>query len=299
MEDISRCTTLHSELLLRGLNDLRLRGFLCDVKLHVDAMCIPAHRAVLASCSPYFMAMFTGDMSEAQKSDIVIHSVESPAMWSLIDYAYTGNVHINQKNVQSLLPAANLLQLKAVKEKCCSFLQAQLHPSNCIGIARFAELHACYDLYECASSYTLSHFSEVAQNDEFLQLTSREVSGLISSNKLLVSSEELIYNAIETWALHDFAFRSPGLPNLLEHLRLPLIPLKVLFSLLSNQLVLKISSKKFLSHVRSAIEYKRSAAFRLSPEKILGAKLNANGRPIPKSIYAMGGKNDLFATLNR
>jgi hypothetical protein len=35
---------------------------------------------------------------------------------------------------QTLLPAANLLQLTDVRDACCEFLLAQLHPTNCLGI---------------------------------------------------------------------------------------------------------------------------------------------------------------------
>ena len=41
---------------------------------------------------------------------------------------------VTEENVQSLLPAANLLQLGDVRDACCEFLQSQLHPTNCLGI---------------------------------------------------------------------------------------------------------------------------------------------------------------------
>ncbi len=50
---------------------------------------------------------------------------------------YTAQVEVTEENVQSLLPAANLLQLTDVRDACCDFLQAQLHPTNCLGIRRF------------------------------------------------------------------------------------------------------------------------------------------------------------------
>ncbi len=37
-------------------------------------------------------------------------------------------------SLQTLLPAANLLQLTDVRDACCEFLLAQLHPTNCLGI---------------------------------------------------------------------------------------------------------------------------------------------------------------------
>ena len=61
-------------------------------------------------------------------------------------------------NLQILLPAANLLQIIDVKEACCDFLVTQLHPSNCLGIRAFADLHCCVDLLNLADKYTFQHF---------------------------------------------------------------------------------------------------------------------------------------------
>lgn len=42
-----------------AMSRMRQRGLLCDVVLRVAATEIRAHKVVLASCSPYFHAMFT------------------------------------------------------------------------------------------------------------------------------------------------------------------------------------------------------------------------------------------------
>jgi len=58
-----------------------------------------------------------------------------------------------------LLPAANLLQLHDVQDACCDFLQSQLHPTNCLGIKAFADLHGCMELLSSSESYIQQHFS--------------------------------------------------------------------------------------------------------------------------------------------
>ena len=50
----------HALNVLQGLNKQRLQGALCDVCVCVDGDEFPCHRNVLAACSPYFLAMFTG-----------------------------------------------------------------------------------------------------------------------------------------------------------------------------------------------------------------------------------------------
>lgn len=53
---------------------------------------IPAHKVVLASCSEYFAAMFTGALRESQLAEIAIERVDAQALQSLVHYCYTGTI---------------------------------------------------------------------------------------------------------------------------------------------------------------------------------------------------------------
>lgn len=130
---------------------------------------IPAHKMVLASCSPYFYAMFSGtEFEESHQDKIHVQGVEFQALQLLVDYVYTSYVDVTEDNVQvthhfiifincvlinfdcvylpiqTLLTAANLLQLTDVRDDCCDYLQSQLDPSNCLGVRDFADIHVCF-----------------------------------------------------------------------------------------------------------------------------------------------------------
>ncbi|KAF0022000.1 hypothetical protein F2P81_025747 [Scophthalmus maximus] len=79
-----------------------------------------------------------------------------------------------------------------VRQVCCEFLQSQLHPTNCLGIRAFADLHTCTQLLGQAHAYAEQHFTEVVQGEEFLGLSLQQVCSLISSDKLTVSTEEKV-----------------------------------------------------------------------------------------------------------
>ncbi len=66
---------------------------------------------ILAACSPYFRAMFTGELAESRQSDVTIRDVDEAAMETLIDFCYNSYIVVEESNVQSLLPAACLLQV--------------------------------------------------------------------------------------------------------------------------------------------------------------------------------------------
>ncbi|VVD00479.1 unnamed protein product [Leptidea sinapis] len=104
---------------------------------------IPSHKIVLASCSEYFAAMFTGSLQEAKLSEITLERVDPQALRTLVHYCYTGIIELSEETVEVLLSTATLLQLHVVTSTCCDYLEKQLDPCNCLGIALFAEQQSC------------------------------------------------------------------------------------------------------------------------------------------------------------
>lgn len=167
----------HTERAFQTLNLFRKNGQLCDIILVAgpspeeraesevaevgegERVEITAHRSVLAACCPYFCAMFTGEMTETRQTRVYIQGINARALATLVDYIYSAEIHITEDNVQLLLPAASLLQLVDVRTACCEFLKSQLHPSNCLGIRAFADVHACQDLLNFANAFTEQHFA--------------------------------------------------------------------------------------------------------------------------------------------
>ncbi|VDQ11730.1 unnamed protein product [Trichobilharzia regenti] len=133
-------------------------------------------------------------------------------------------ISVNEENVQTLLPAANLLQLTAVRDICCEFLQSQLHPSNCLGIQKFADLHNCQNLLDFSRRFTEQHFGELLeQDDEFLKLDSDQLVELISSDRLAVS-EDQVFEAVLRWIAHNPNERQIEAQKLCSHVRFAFLP---------------------------------------------------------------------------
>jgi len=66
------------------LFDIPGRGLVfCDVTLLAEDVEIPAHRLVLASCSPYFSVMFTS-FEEKHKDRVRIQGVDGIALRMLV-----------------------------------------------------------------------------------------------------------------------------------------------------------------------------------------------------------------------
>ncbi|KAL1457879.1 hypothetical protein WDU94_008061 [Cyamophila willieti] len=211
----------HAKQVLNEFMEARLRNEFCDVILCVDGTKFPAHRVVLAASSPYFKAMFHSRLLEAKQNHVQIKGIDVEMMMLLLEYAYTSKITITRSNCQSLLSAANLLQMLPVKAAACTFLQQHMDASNCLGIHCFAEQHACTDLQNEAKDFVLANFSAVCVNEEFLSLPAPKLIELTSSDNLEIEKEEVLFQAVQRWLEYDAETRSSDFPMVLETIRLP------------------------------------------------------------------------------
>ena len=156
--------------------------------------------------------MFTGEMAESRQTEVTIRDVEESAMETLVDFCYNSYIVVEETNVQTLLPAACLLQLQEIQDVCCEFLKRQLDPSNCLGIRAFADTHACRDLLKKADAFTQHHFQEVVDHEEFLLLPLNQLMEISSSDELNVRSEEQVYQAVMSWVKYNISERRQHLP---------------------------------------------------------------------------------------
>ena len=92
----------HPQRAFGQLSCMRDDSLLTDVTLIAAGYEVKAHKAVLASCSPYFYAMFTG-FDEKNKSKIILRDIDPEALKLLVNYVYTSEVEVTEENVQTLL----------------------------------------------------------------------------------------------------------------------------------------------------------------------------------------------------
>lgn len=165
-----------------------------------------------------------GSLRESNENEITLVDVQSESLKILVQYCYTGTVELREDNVETLLATACLLQLTPVVNACCNFLAKQLHPSNCLGFALFAEQQSCETLFKLSTSYTCQHFLQVSKNQEFYQLNAAQLATLLKSDELNVPAEQDVFHALMSWVQYDSDAREKCIPELLRLIRLPLLP---------------------------------------------------------------------------
>ncbi|KAK2849017.1 hypothetical protein Q5P01_008851 [Channa striata] len=119
----------HSQQLLSALRSQRQRGFLCDCTILVGASHFLAHRAVLASCSPFFHMFYSdspGGSGNAAISSVTLDSdiVTAAAFGLLLDFVYEGVLQLDKSPpVEDILAAASFLHMNEVVRVCKRRLQ--------------------------------------------------------------------------------------------------------------------------------------------------------------------------------
>lgn len=251
-----------------------------DVELHCDneENIIKAHRIVLSASSSYFEKMFGSDFNENKNKIVNFHSISSSILKILVNFIYTGKIEITQVNVQEILAAADMLQLTEVVDACSTYLCRELHASNAIGILRFAECHNCQELSESASAFINSHFPEIAEQDEILEISSQMFSRLISSEMIRVDSEYQVFSAAMRWIKHEISNRKRFVFDILANVRLSLVSIRLIEAEIQQcrDMSLKIALRSILKDITS----RRGQLTPISSNPRLGAK---------KSIFIIGG----------
>ncbi|XP_077588820.1 zinc finger and BTB domain-containing protein 3 isoform X2 [Stigmatopora nigra] len=120
----------HSRQLLSALHCQQQRGFLCDCTIMVGSSRFLAHRAVLASCSPFFQMYYSDPLNSSgtntSGSSVTLDSdiVTATAFSLLLDFVYEGVLQLEEASpVEDILAAASFLHMNEVVRVCKSKLR--------------------------------------------------------------------------------------------------------------------------------------------------------------------------------
>ena len=273
----------HSEEAFRVLNSLFENGELTDIVIRVGDEKIKAHKAILASCSPFLRAMFTINMKESQENEIELKEVKPEVLGLMVRYMYTGEVEVTIDNVQDVLAASNMLQLLDLKQACSSFLRHHIDANNCLGIWTFSEMHDCAELMQEAEDYIFRKFPDVCRSEEFQLLSIQEILKIVHSDKLRVKEEKEVLDAVLLWLNHDIQERHSYTMKLLERVRLHSIPYEYLEERLNNEDVFKYN--------KHASFFMKGFIHGVSTGKD-DARNNSKRAPL-EMMYVIGGRNKL------
>ena len=209
----------HRKELLSKLARQQRDGVLCDVVLLVKDCEFPAHKSVLAASSEYFLALFTTSMMEKNCSSVEL-DLYPDTFQDVLDYMYKGMVTFTESSVKELIMTADYLLIPDLKQKALEYLRTLVSKSNCIPMYAFAMHCNCDELKLAASRVIRDHFALVSSTNEFCDLDFELLLDLVSDDKIAVTREEDVYEAVLRWVKHDEENRRFYFEKLLSKVRL-------------------------------------------------------------------------------
>ncbi|KAK5647250.1 hypothetical protein RI129_002142 [Pyrocoelia pectoralis] len=190
---------LHQANTLASLNKMRKNRHFCDVTLHIGSGEIHAHRAVLASVSPYLFELFTTDQDKKRNENIVTYKLnggfDKRAFELLVDYAYTSKLKVLSDQVKAVYLAACHLKMDRVARKCAQHLIKHLSVDNCIEIRSLPGIARNKDFIQEVDAFIAKEFEQISKSSNLLNLLcakieilnqSREEMSLVNHKSLCV-----------------------------------------------------------------------------------------------------------------
>ena len=143
---------------------------LTDITLACDGQKFSAHKLVLVTCSDYFRTIL-GDIP-CHHPIVYMRGVTAKEMQALIDFMYTGQTDVPQKEVPTLLSTAEALQIKGLgvfsaSEKHASANQAQKERANDTKRKRCDASSTVNGLNEDSGRSTIA--KSLTREDQFLE----------------------------------------------------------------------------------------------------------------------------------
>ncbi|XP_028290309.1 kelch-like protein 34 [Gouania willdenowi] len=283
-------SSAHRTGLLSGFQRLRSMGKMCDVVLEVGDVSFPCHRALLASSSDYFWALFGESTAESRASTICLLALTPQGLEAILDFLYSGWLSLSHSTIPDVLEAARYLQVDPAVSICQQFMTDGLNTENCCSYANLAERHGLSDAFEAANQTIARVMRNLLREsrDDLLNLNIQSLLAVFDTDEIPgVKEVELIKLALD-WLEANGPLPLLKSNLLLSHLRFGLVTTSDLTTLSKSHCAM--TSPLIRSQVTRALEYHRlgsaqpinqskQSTLRASPNRVLlvGAGFSAEG----------------------
>ena len=188
--------------IMKNLNEQRNDNSLCDANVIVGDHKIAAHKCVLVAGSGYVKSLFQGPLKQ-DTSDVNLSEVtddfESTA--SVIDFLYTGEINIDDENLEDVLKLSSFLLISVLRDTCVKYIQTNLDFDRCIQYYLLSVDYMLPELAQKLSKTVPSRFHDcLIFRDSSLAVSPKHLQFLMESCKLFdYCSNSDIISFVTAW----------------------------------------------------------------------------------------------------
>ncbi|CAL1532752.1 unnamed protein product [Lymnaea stagnalis] len=232
------------EVLINNCNELSTRMLnllmskeMFDVQLLVGKHTFDAHKLILCSCSDVFRTMLTNQKwSEATKQSVVL--VEEPVCESVfgrfLHYIYSGQLYLSHSNVGPLLTLADKYNVREMIPLCRTYMRKHMDAPVAVSCVlqwwQIANMRNDTELEAIILSYIECNFDKVIALPDFANANLETIEKLITSSRLVIHYEALIFFSVVVWLKDFMDLRHPtaeeakaAFRRLMCHIRWPMM----------------------------------------------------------------------------
>lgn len=270
--------------LLSGFQRLRSQQKMCDVVLEAGGVCFPCHRALLASSSEYFWALFGDTTAERLACSVSLPVLTPQGLDAILDFLYSGWLSVSPRSLPVVLEAARYLQVEPAVSICERFIIDDLSLESCCGYANLAEHHALSDALEAANQTIAMEMATLLRDnkDDLLGLNVQSLMAVLDADDIpKVKEAELIKLALD-WLTENGPIPLLKSNLLLSRLRFGLVASSELTGL--SRAHRAMATPLIRGQLTRALEYHR-----LGPAQPIRQSRQSTLRASPNRVLLVGG----------
>lgn len=282
---------------------------MCDVVLESSGISFPCHRALLASSSEYFWALFGETTAERLAASVSLPSLRPEGLEAILDFLYSGWLSISPSKLPLTLEAARYLQVEPAVSICERFIIDGLSAGNCCCYANLAERHTLPDALAAANHTIAMEMRMLLQEsrDELLGLNIQSLMAVLDADEIPgVKEVELIKLALE-WLDENGPLPLLQSNLMLSRIRFGLVAASDLSNLSHTHRAM--ATPLIRSQLTRALEYhklgpaqpirqSRQSSLRESPNRVLLVGGGSNTEWPEQQVLTFDLRNKKFSSLN-
>ncbi|CAL1548666.1 unnamed protein product [Lymnaea stagnalis] len=171
-----------------------------DFNFQVDDTSFHCHRVLLGACSPVLRGMFKSGMKEDKEGFARLQEISKETFQLIITVLYTGRDVLTVDNVIDIWKAAHMLQIDFLVKHCEKCATKFIKTDNFHEFNENAKLFGSETVLKVTRKFILKNFNAVRKTQGFLKMSSNEVLSIVKRQDLVVSSEDIVLEAILDWA---------------------------------------------------------------------------------------------------
>ncbi|KAJ5075039.1 btb/poz domain-containing protein [Anaeramoeba ignava] len=252
------------EKLKKNLQNVFLNKKYTDFEIKVinpnnekDIKIFPTHRAILMERSEYFNGLFRSKMKEEQQGFVEFNDISVQTMETILEYIYTGSLHINHNNALEILVASKKFCFEPkLTTQLVDFIRQNINNSNVIDLLNFANNFGYSDISACCFNYITWNPQPILESHQIREVSEEDLNVLVVNENLKVNEELELFNYIVDWAQFNLKLK-PGIENLQE----------------KDTAIVADKIKKLVSNVRfceiDKEDFSRIAKMKIIPDEIV------------------------------